>query len=415
MTPEQSKIAYLPQKHLIIKGTYGSGKTVVACKKAELIARSMTKEDSLYYIICDSRSMLKEEIQQHPEINILHNIKQKPESALVEQILDSNSKNGKINLIFDEFYGENLGEREVKKLNQQFKRNERLKDSHVIFIAQPFIMESEITDAVAKENMLKTLDSMSLPEVLSDNMRNPMAINRLVTATKSALEDQSMVYPDPNAKRKNSGSSHQRTTEIPSLYEIPYTEGKEKLKIILLMFILRKVVSAIEIGNQVDISHIENLTETQEIKKLIIVHFDAQNDIPHDFDVVFNLMGISKRVTSKYDEFKEDPKKEIFICNYCTVRGLEYSRVIVVLDSPSFFLHHYLPECFSRCTAFLHIIVLNLVQSQKGDFTFQRVLKTWKKPFDGQESLVMPWKVKILEFEESSIKTCQPIDSLISK
>ena len=66
MTPEQSKIAYLPQKHLIIKGTYGSGKTVVACKRAELIARSMTKEDSLYYIICDSRSMLKEAIQQHP-------------------------------------------------------------------------------------------------------------------------------------------------------------------------------------------------------------------------------------------------------------------------------------------------------------------------------------------------------------
>ena len=230
-------------------------------------------------------------------------------------------------------------------------------------------------------------------------MRNPMAINRLVTATKSALEDQSMVYPDPNSKRKNSGSSHQRTTEIPSLYEIPYTEGKEKLAIILLMFILRKVVSAIEIGNQVDISHIDNLTETQEIKKLIIVHFDAQNDIPHDFDVVFNLMGISKRVTSKYDEFKKDPKKEIFICNYRTVRGLEYSRVIVVLDSPSFFLHHYPPECFSRCTAFLHIIVLNLVQSQKGDFTFQRVLKTWK----------------ILEFEESSIKTCQPIDSVTSK
>ena len=117
--------------------------------------------------------------------------------------MDSNSKNGKINLIFDKFYGDNLGEREVKKLNQQFKRNERLKDSHVIFIAQPFIMESEITGAVAKENMLETLDSMSLPELLNDNMRNPMAINRLATATKSALEGQSLVYPDPNAKRKN--------------------------------------------------------------------------------------------------------------------------------------------------------------------------------------------------------------------
>ena len=76
MTPEQTRIVYLPQKHLIIKGSYGSGKTAVACKRAKIIARSMAKEDNLYYIICDSRSMLKEETQQHPQINVFNNIKQ---------------------------------------------------------------------------------------------------------------------------------------------------------------------------------------------------------------------------------------------------------------------------------------------------------------------------------------------------
>ena len=409
LTPEQSKIVYLPQKHLIIRGNYGSGKTVVACKRAELIARSMTKEDSLYYIICDSRSMLKEQIQHHPEINIWHNIKREQENTIVEQILHSDSKNGKINLIFDEFYGENLGEKEVKKLNQQFKKNERLKDSHIIFIAQPFIM---------KNVMLETLDGMNLSEILNDNMRNSMAINSLVAATGSALEDQSWFYPDPDAMRKKLGSLHQintnTNTEIPNLYEIPYTEGKVKLKIIILMFILRKVMNVIETGNQVEISHIKDLTKTQETKKLVILHFDAQNDIPHNFDTVFRLMGISKRVTTKYDEFKEDPKKQIFICNHRTVRGLEYSHVIVVLDSSLFFLQHNLPECFSRCTAFLHIIVLK-VQSQKRNFSFERVLMTWKKSFDDQKLLVMPWKTKILEFEESSIKTSQPVDAETSK
>ena len=43
MTPEQTRIVYLPQKHLIIKGSNGSGKTVVACKRAEIIARSMKR------------------------------------------------------------------------------------------------------------------------------------------------------------------------------------------------------------------------------------------------------------------------------------------------------------------------------------------------------------------------------------
>ena len=414
MTPEQTRIVYLPQKHLIIKGSNGSGKTVVACKRAELIARSMAKEDSLYYIVCDSRSMLKEEIQLPPEINIFHNIKQEPESALVEQILDSDSKNGKISLIFDEFYGENLDETEAEKLNQKFKTNQRLKDSHVIFIAQPLTMESVVTENIKKGNMLDMLGSMNPPEVLNDNMRNPMKINRLAIVTRSALEDHTMIDLDSNAKGKNLESSHQITSEIPSLYEIPYTEGKVKFKI-LLMFVLRKVMNATEIGSQLDISHMENLTETKDIEKHVIIHFDTQIAIPQDFNIVFKLMGISERVTSKYDEFKGDPKKEIFICNFRTFRGLEHPRVTVVLDSSLWFLHHYLPECFNRCTRFLHIIVINLVQSQKQEITFQRVVKTWKKSFHGQQSLVMPWKIKILEFEDYSIKTLQPVDLVTSK
>ena len=143
--------------------------------------------------------MLKEEIQLPPETNIFHNIKQEQESALVEQILDSDSKNGKISLIFDEFYVENLDETEAKKLNEKLKTNQRLKDSHVIFIAQPLIMESVVTENIKKGNTLEMLDSMNPPEVLNDNMRNPMKINRLVAATRNALEDQTMIYVDPNA------------------------------------------------------------------------------------------------------------------------------------------------------------------------------------------------------------------------
>ena len=413
MTPEQSRIAYLPQKHLVIEGSHGSGKTVVACKKAEIIACSMAMDDSLYYIICDSRSMLKEEMQLHPKINVFHNTKEKRESELVEQILDSDSKNGKINLIFDEFYGENLGETEMKKLNQQFKTNERLKDSHVIFIAQPMIMKSVLSNIISrKAKISEMLGSLNLPVVLNGNMRNPVAISRLVTATKSVLEAQTMFYRDPIIMTENSESLHQISSKIPSLYEIPYTDGKVKFKI-LLMFILRKVMNAIEIGSQLDISHIEDLTETKEIKKLVIIHFDAQNDIPHDFDIVFKLMGISKKVTSKYDEFKEDPNKEIFVCYYRTFRGLEYSRLIVFIDSC--FLHHYLPECFSRCTAFLHIILLNRVQSQKREVTFQRLVETWKKSFDDQQSLVMPWKIEILDSEKCSVRTSQLVGSVTSK
>ena len=39
----------------------------------------------------------------------------------------------------------------------------------------------------------------------------------------------------------------------------------------------------------------------QKIKKHLVIHVDAQSDIPYDFHIVFKLIGISEKVTSKYD------------------------------------------------------------------------------------------------------------------
>ena len=125
-----------------------------------------------------------------------------------------------------------------------------------------------MTETIRKGNTFEMLGSMNTPEELTDNMRNPVEINRLVTATRSALKEQTIVYPDPNSKAKISESFHQ-ITEIPSLYEIPYTEGKVELKI-LLMFLIRKFMNENEIGNQFDISHAEDLTETKDIKSMLL-------------------------------------------------------------------------------------------------------------------------------------------------
>lgn len=87
-------------------------------------------------------------------------------------------------------------------------------------------------------------------------------------------------------------------------------------------------MNATEIGNELDISHVKDLTETKDIKKHVIIHFDTQNDIPHDFDVVFKLMGILESVTSKYDEFKGFLKKEFL---YAIIAPLEGLSILVSL------------------------------------------------------------------------------------
>ena len=417
MTSEQTKIVYLPCKHLIIRGSYGSGKTVVARKRAEIISRSMTKDDSLYYIICDSRSVLKEELQLYPEINVFHNINQASESAIVDQILASDSKKGKLNLIFDEFFADTLDETEAEKLNHVFKTSKRLKDSNVIFVAEPLIIESAVTNNRTKGNVLDMLESMYQPEELTDNMRNTVEINRLLEATINALKNHATNYWDPPKKLKNTKSSHDLVSEIPNLYEINCPENNVEFQIYL-VFILRKIMNETRMENKFHISSVDDLADMQDFKKHVIIHFDFKNDIPTHFDIAFKLMGITERVTNKYDEFKKDNKKQIFICSYGTFRGLEHPRVIVALDMSSYFSKQQLPECLSRSTRFLHIIVLktlNLAENWKQKDILQKVVETWKMSFDGQQPLVNQWEIATIHFEKDYTKTFQPAHSDTSK
>ena len=475
MTPQQLRIAYSSRKHMIIKGCYGSGKTTVARKRAEIISRSLTQDDSLYYIICDSISLLGKEMQLNTGIEVLCNDKQVPESALVEKILSSDSKKGKLNLIFDEFDGRNLDEIEAKKLNHEFKTNERLKDSNIIVIPQPLEEGRGVNDNHMKTNIFEKLETLNPPEELTYNMRNTLEIKRLIRVTISALEDPSSVYfksvffpldqskrtqdtdnqteilaeegigeeysldaqkikPDEtyDSSRSSIGKSYANKvtgdksehlqsnkfcckvkSEVPSLYEVFDTTDNTKLKIHLLA-ILQKVLSETEEGNQLDISHVRDLTDMQNMEKHVVLHFDENRSMPESFDTVFKLMGISKKITKNYDEFKRVSEKAIFSCNYRSFKGLEYPRVIVVLDCSLHFLKHSLPECLSRCTAVLHIIVLNqshCLNSSRLHETLQKVIETWKRPVKGHQPLVQQWKIEIIDSDKSHNETSQLADS----
>ena len=466
LTPQQLRIACSLRKHIMIKGCYGSGKTIVALKKAEILSRSLTQDDSLYYIICESRSALGKEIQSNLGLKVVCNERQVPASAIVEQILESDSKTGKLNLIFDEFDGGDLDEIESKKLNHKFTTNERLKYSSIILI--PRVLEKvRGMNGKKKGNLFKMLQTMNPPEELTCNMRNTVEIERLVKATLNVFEDPVLnsleesksvqvaenetcfTVPDLNegstgsscevskVKKvkiksdetyedsrspligKSSASSIKRgklehlqsnksgcniKSELPSLYEVP---DHTKLKIHLLI-ILRKILSETEKGIQLDILNIKDLTDMKDIEKHVILHFDERHD--KTFDTVFSLLGISEKTTSEYNEFKNDKEKAIFLCNYRAFRGLEYPRVIVVVDYSLNFLNHSLPECLSRCTADLHIIVVKrnyLAVTRR----FDRALCMWKKPVKGRQPLVKQWKIEICDSEKSHTETSQPAGS----
>ena len=487
LTPTQTRIVYSPKKHLMIKGCYGSGKTIVACKRAQIISGLLGKEDSLYYIICDSRSMLKVDMQFNPKVNIYHNVKQKPESDIIEEIMKNDLKEGKLNLIFDEFDGENLTITEAKRLNDQFTTNDRIKDSHVILICQPLEITREVNNIKKEGNMFQMLETMNPPEELIFNLRNSVDIIRFVMVTISALklhkpvhhssqnktetsvdveetkitqyevdsknlsgfvggkhsrksrkcsresmeknteEEQTLDYKrfkpdeafdsssgieDSSVKNKITSlfqhrppkkSGHKIYSALPSLFEIDYVEESVETQIQLIAA-LRKITGreiVAKENNQLNISNIADLTDMPDIEQHVILHFDTNNNIPNTFHIAFELMGISGKVTNNYKEFKINKCKKIFICDYRMFRGLEYPRVIVILDPSLYHLLHFLPECLNRCTTFLHIITLKMLtatERQAPKEPFQDIVRRWKQPLNGQQ-LVKQWKIGLFHNE----------------
>ena len=192
------------------------------------------------------------------------------------------------------------------------------------------------------------------------------------------------------------------TSEMPNLFEIDHPEDGLQL-IIKLMVILQKLMEKQSIpreNNHLCISQMKDLTNMADMEQHVILHFDTKNCIPEIFWMVFKLMNFSdKEITTNYGEFKINKSKKIFICDYRKFRGLEYPRVIVVLDPSLDHLLHYLPECFNRCTTFLNIIIvqmLNVDERQSPNRSFRHIIESWKQPLNHQQ-LVKEWKIDAVD------------------
>lgn len=145
----------------------------------------------------------------------------------------------------------------------------------------------------------------------------------------------------------------------------------------------------------------------ENLEKHVILHFDVEKDIPSIFYMAFKMIGILEKVTNKYVEFKKEICRKIFIGGFRTFRGLEYPRVLVVVDGNMRALEQYLPECLNRCTTFLYIIVLNentqmLKKAHNEQITLQNVITAWKKQ-SKSDRLISSWRVHIFGSDRNEV------------
>ena len=214
LTRQQMGILYSQHKHLIVKGGFGCGKTIIAAAMLKKISESLRNDEKLYYICYDARSELltqiKKDVHNKTVSNITpyHNKEKRNLSEIMRDVLQQNERKKKLNFVVDEYDGEDLDESEANRLNIVF--SESLKESFILLIVQPIEKERIIFNTHQSQNRFDLLKNMELHQ-LNMVMRNSVEIHNLIKVTMDLLQKQKTVFIHQETKK----IENEAKTDIP--------------------------------------------------------------------------------------------------------------------------------------------------------------------------------------------------------
>ena len=442
LTREQMEIFYSQDKHMIVKGGFGCGKTIVAAAILQKNSENLGEHEKLFFICYDSRSALinhiikDEQGSEVAKVVAFHNKEGLHLSQIIKDILEKEKYPEKVNFIVDEYDGEDLDESEANALNNMLSNTDSLKDAFLMLIPQPIEKQRTLNNIQRNGNMFHLLKTMRTHE-LTLVMRNSTEIHELVAATKTMLSEEKTVYfheddskADQEEKTSQKIASGNSAKKMQEVSESPHNEvtsrkkdrqdyfeetpklGIDEAQAITGSF--AEIVNggsktitkftyapADETGHNINskrpaLFELQERTDFQKVlsliaifegldirnKRHVLLHFDTVNDeIPSTLQFIFeHHFRIREKVTNNYQEFAS-LQKSILVCSYRTFRGLEHQKITVIVDRDIYFLQHYLVESLARCTSKLTVVVL-----QKSA-TLTKITDEWKK-----KQLVNQWE-----------------------
>ena len=168
-TPRQLDVHLSDAKHLLIQGSYGSGKSILGLKKLELIWKSLRQNEKIIYINFDRSSNLHflmeknvieyvgissrkikrtsaiQDIIKSPKqlVYVCHNSAGENLSAILQEAVRLNMSTSvmvktKSHLVVEEYDGETLSHDEAAKITKLVKSGDLL-ESNIILLAQPIM------------------------------------------------------------------------------------------------------------------------------------------------------------------------------------------------------------------------------------------------------------------------------------
>ena len=273
LTRQQKDIIYSDKKHLIIRGPYGSGKSIVVRKKMEILLKELEKSEKnevTYFICHDSKTALPTDIEGISKAKIHRNERGKKLSELIKDILqETNAEN--VNLFVDEYDGENLDEEEAETLKRILE--ERFKGAAVVLVLQSMEKERNVSSKEKSTKVEKNkVGLLNIPiEDLDRVMRNPVQINNLILATQNFLKEEKTKYQYPLTKPASKYSANQKIKYVEKWSIV--IKPKETVK---------KIASPVEIQDQPSVRESDDTgisrSDVKDQTQFVVTNFEPEED-----------------------------------------------------------------------------------------------------------------------------------------
>ena len=253
LTMEQMNVVFMRDKHIFIKGSYGSGKTIIALKKLEIMLRNIRNNEIVVFLNYDERSAMHLQVSAYvkkiPTVN--------PKMVQVCDIADafqqgntyvtiSSNNNGlslskiltiikekadflkkHIHIIIDEYDGEDLSMDEVVNVAELLNF---LKNSFVILLVQPLekyrVYQNEGKTHNSDTNQFKELQKYVKVVELKNVFRTTLQIHDLLNHTKEYLQKQENTFNLPT--RKKISDEKVISKKEPRIQKKPTTSSRNK-------------------------------------------------------------------------------------------------------------------------------------------------------------------------------------------
>ena len=231
-TPQQMNAYFSDNKHVVIQGSYGSGKSILGLKKLELIWKNFTENEIIFYVNYDSKSQLHTQMEinvrevlrtfsrnvhcirsfeemskfRDSTVYIWQNKASEKLSTILKKFMGMEKLEiVKVNVIVEEYDGETLTRNEAAQIKKLMKMD-NFKESHVIILQQPLTKKRSWSvgkDSYEREScMFQELEGPFKVIKLEKTLRCTNEIHNLTKFTQNLVENQESVFPTDIEKLK---------------------------------------------------------------------------------------------------------------------------------------------------------------------------------------------------------------------